>query len=149
MSERHAFEAAHPDWERRVRDSFARQGAMVLLGATIDDLTPGTCAVVAAYRPELSQQNGFFHAGVTSALADSAGGYAALTLFPADSEVLTVEFKINLIAPAHGDALRARGEVVRSGRTLTVCRVDVEVVRDGAASVCAVMQQTLMRVAPR
>ena len=63
--------------------------------------------------------------------------------------MLTVEFKINLIAPAHGDALRARGEVVRSGRTLTICRVDVEVVRDGAATVCAVMQQTLMRVASR
>jgi uncharacterized protein (TIGR00369 family) len=138
-----------PAWERRVRASFARQGAMALLGATIEELAPGTCVVGAEYRPELSQQHGFFHAGVTGALADSAGGYAALTLFPRDSDVLTVEFKINLIAPAHGEALRARGEVVRSGRTLTICRVDVEVVRGGVATVCAVMQQTLMRVAPR
>lgn len=138
---------ADPAWEPRVRESFARQGAMALLGATIEELAPGTCVVGAAYRPELSQQHGFFHAGVTGALADSAGGYAALTLFPPDSDVLTVEFKINLLAPAHGETLRARGEVVRSGRTLTICRVDVEVVRDGRATVCAVMQQTLMRVA--
>jgi uncharacterized protein (TIGR00369 family) len=138
---------ADPEWEAHVRASFARQGAMALLGATIAELAPGVCAVEALYRSELSQQHGFFHAGVTSALADSAGGYAARTLFPPDSDVLTVEFKINLIAPAHGDALRARGEVVRSGRTLTICRVDVEVLRAGAATVCAVMQQTLMRVA--
>ncbi len=137
------------DWERCARDSFARQGAMALIGATIEHLAPGTCIVVAPYRPVLAQQNGFFHAGITAAIADSAGGYAALTLFPPDAEVLTVEFKINLIAPAHGDELRARGEVVRSGRTLTICRVDVEVLRNGRAAVCAVMQQTLMRVAPR
>jgi uncharacterized protein (TIGR00369 family) len=140
---------ADPAWEQRVRASFARQGAMALLGATIESLAPGLCVVVAPYRPDLSQQHGFFHAGVTSAIADSAGGYAALTLFPPDTDVLTVEFKINLIAPAHGDVLRARGEVVRGGRTLTICRVDAEVVRAGASTVCAVMQQTLMRVAAR
>ncbi len=138
-----------PAWERALRASFARQGAMALIGATIEHLAPGVCVVVAAYRPDLSQQHGFFHAGITSAIADSAGGYAAMTLFPAGSDVLTVEFKINLIAPAHGDTLRARGEVVRSGRTLTICRADVEVVRGGASTVCAVMQQTLMRVAAR
>jgi uncharacterized protein (TIGR00369 family) len=143
------FEPEDGDWERHVRDSFVRQGAMALIGAAIDELAPGVCVVGAVYRPELSQQHGFFHAGITSAIADSAGGYAALTLFAPGSDVLTVEFKINLIAPAHGDALRARGEVVRSGRTLTICRVDVEVLRDGAATVCAVMQQTLMRVDSR
>jgi uncharacterized protein (TIGR00369 family) len=140
---------ADPAWEAHVRASFARQGAMALLGAAIEELAPGVCAVGAAYRSELAQQHGFFHAGITSAIADSAGGYAALTLFPPGSDVLTVEFKINLIAPAHGDALRARGEVVRSGRTLTICRVDVEVLRGGTATVCAVMQQTLMRVDSR
>ena len=138
-----------PQWERRVRESFARQGAMALIGAAIERLEPGACVVAAAYRPELSQQHGFFHAGVTGALADSAGGYAALTLFPPDSDVLTVEFKLNLIAPAHGEQLRARGEVVRSGRTLTVCRIDVEVMRAGVPTVCAIMQQTLMRIDPR
>lgn len=149
MSGAAAFAPANPEWEAHVRASFARQGAMALIGAAIEELAPGVCAVGAPYRPELSQQHGFFHAGVTSAIADSAGGYAALTLFPRASDVLTVEFKINLIAPAHGDALHARGEVVRSGRTLTICRVDVEVVRDGAATVCAVMQQTLMRLPSR
>jgi uncharacterized protein (TIGR00369 family) len=149
VSERAAFTATDPQWESRVRASFARQGAMAHLGATIEELAPGACTVVTAFRPDFSQQHGFFHAGVTSAVADSAGGYAAQTLFPPGSDVLTVEFKINLIAPAHGDVLRARGEVVRSGRTLTICRVDVEVVRDGATTVCAVMQQTLMRVASR
>jgi uncharacterized protein (TIGR00369 family) len=144
-----AFTVTDPAWEAHVRASFARQGAMALIRAAIEELAPGVCAVAAAYRPELSQQHGFFHAGITSAIADSAGGYAALTLFPPGSDVLTVEFKINLIAPAHGDVLRARGEVVRSGRTLTICRVDVEVLRDGAATVCAVMQQTLMRVTSR
>jgi uncharacterized protein (TIGR00369 family) len=144
-----AFAPADPAWEAHVRASFARQGAMALMGAAIDELAPGICAVTAAYRPELAQQHGFFHAGITSAIADSAGGYAALTLFPLGSDVLTVEFKINLIAPAHGEMLRARGEVVRSGRTLTICRVDVDVVRDGTATTCAVMQQTLMRVASR
>ena len=149
MSDPTGFAPADPDWNAHVRANFARQGAMTLIGASIEQLGPGTCVVGAAYRPELSQQHGFFHAGITGAVADSAGGYAALTLFPPDSDVLTVEFKINLIAPAHGDHVRARGEVIRSGRTITVCRVDVEVVRDGAATVCAVMQQTLMRVAPR
>ncbi|MDP9104925.1 MAG: PaaI family thioesterase [Candidatus Eremiobacteraeota bacterium] len=149
MNPNAAHVPADPDWEARVRASFAHQGAMALIGATIEGLEPGVCVVVAPYRPDLSQQHGFFHAGVTSAVADSAGGYAARTLFPPDSDVLTVEFKINLIAPAHGDVLRARGEVVRSGRTLTICRVDAEVVRGGVATVCAVMQQTLMRVAAR
>ncbi len=149
MNPNAAHVPADHDWEARVRESFARQGAMALLGATVEALAPGVCVVVAPYRPNLSQQHGFFHAGVTSAIADSAGGYAAMTLFPPDSDVLTVEFKINLIAPAHGDVLRARGEVVRSGRTLTICRVDAQVVRDGTATVCAVMQQTLMRVANR
>ena len=149
MNKSTGFEPEDRNWERHVRTSFSRQGAMTLIGATIEELAPGRCIVGAAYRAELSQQHGFFHAGVTGAIADSAGGYAALTLFPSDSDVLTIEFKINLITPAHGEALRARGEVVRSGRTLTVCRVDVEVLRDGAATVCAVMQQTLMRIAPR
>lgn len=149
MTEPPAFAPTDPDWERRVRASFARQGAMALIGARLEHLAPGACTVAAAYRPELAQQHGSFHAGITSALADSAGGYAALTLFGPDSDVLTVEFKINLIAPALGDALRACASVVRSGRTITVCRIDVEIVRGGAASVCAVMQQTLMRVAPR
>jgi uncharacterized protein (TIGR00369 family) len=144
MSER--FEARFEEWEPRVRDSFARQGAMSLLGAELREVELGLCSIALVYRPELSQQHGFFHAGVTSAIADSAGGYAAFTLFPAASEVLTVEFKINLIAPANGDELLASGAVVRSGRTLTVCTVNVSVRRNGAYYPCAILQQTLMRI---
>ncbi len=139
-------EPAHAGWEARVRESFARQGAMASIGATIAELTPGRCTIALPFRPELSQQHGYFHAGMVSAIVDSAGGYAGLTLFPAASEVLTVEFKINLIAPADGTLLRATGTVVRSGRTLTVCTGEVVIERDGALKVCAIMQQTLMRV---
>ncbi len=142
-----AFEPGNGDWEARVRSSFERQGAMRHLGASIARLAPGQCTIALPYRPELSQQHGYFHAGISSTVADSAGGYAALTLFPAQTEVVTVEFKINLLAPALGDALVAEAAVVRSGRTLTVCSVEVLVERDGARACCALMQQTLMRVA--
>ena len=144
-----AFAAIDPDFETRVRTSFGRQGAMMLLGATIETLEAGHCSIELPFRDELAQQHGYFHAGITSAVADSAGGYAALTLFPAAAEVLTVEFKINLIAPAHGDRLVADGHVVRSGRTLTICTVDVSVVRDGDLIPCALMQQTLIRIDPK
>jgi len=110
-----------PDFAARVTDSFSRQGFMALLGATITRVEPGLVEIEAPFRGDLTQQHGYFHAGVTSALADTAGGYAGFTLFPADSSLLTVEFKINLIAPARGDRLAARGQVVKSGRTLTVC----------------------------
>ena len=144
MSER--FTPVDEHWEQRVVESFARQGAMTLLGARILHLKPGVCSIGVAYRPELSQQHGFFHAGVTSTIADSAGGYAALTLFDFASEVLTVEFTINLLAPSIGDELVAYGQVIRSGKTISVCRVDVEAIKDGKTTVCALLQQTLMRV---
>ena len=143
---RSRFEPKDRAWEERVRVSFARQGAMRLVGASITDLGPGTCTISLPFRAELAQQHGYFHAGISSAVADSAGGYAALTLFPAGAEVLTVEFKINLLAPARGEALVAEAAVVRSGRTLTVCSVDVLIERDGSRFPCALMQQTLMRV---
>jgi uncharacterized protein (TIGR00369 family) len=118
---------------------------MAFIGATLTDLAPGACTIELPYREELSQHHGFFHAGITSTIADSSGGYAGLTLFPAGSDVLTVEFKINLIAPAHGERMIARGRVERMGRTLTICRVDVDVVRDGRRVTCALLQQTLIR----
>jgi uncharacterized protein (TIGR00369 family) len=133
-------------WEARTHESFARQGAMAHLGATLHELSPGRCTIALPYRSELSQQHGYFHAGMTSAIADSAGGYAAFSLFPENSEVLTVEFKINLIAPAHGEELHATGHVVRSGRTLTICTAEASVRRDGRWHICAILQQTLMRV---
>jgi uncharacterized protein (TIGR00369 family) len=143
------FAALDPNYETRVRSSFGRQGAMRLLGATIDALAPGHCRVGIDFREDLAQQHGYFHAGVTSAVADSAGGYAALTLFPATAEVLTVEFKINLIAPAHGERLVADAHVVRSGRTLTICTVDIACLRGEDLVPCALMQQTLIRIEDR
>jgi uncharacterized protein (TIGR00369 family) len=145
MMER-AYSPRDSEWDARVRNSFAQQGAMRLLGASIAELSPGRCTIVLPFREELAQQHGYFHAGITSAIADSAGGYAGLTLFPAKAEVLTVEFKINLIAPAQDGLLRAEGNVVRCGRTLTICAVEVSVERDGARIPCALMQQTLIRI---
>jgi len=142
-----AFEPRDADWEARVRAGLARQGAFALLGARITELEPGHCIVAAPFRRELGQQHGYFHAGITSTLADVAGGCAAATLFSAESDVLSVEFKINLIAPAHGETLIADARVVRGGRTLTVCTIDVFVERKGARTACALMQQTLIRIA--
>jgi uncharacterized protein (TIGR00369 family) len=108
----------------RVRASFARQGAMATLGAELADVAAGRVAIGLRIEPRLTQQHGFLHAGVVVAALDSACGYAALTLMPADVEVLTVELKVNLLAPASGNRLVAEGEVVRAGRTLIVCRGD-------------------------
>src|SRR5579885_1351016 len=112
-------------WEERVRASFARQGFMAHLGARIVELAPGTCALEVEFGPHLTQQHGLFHAGVTTTLADNAGGYAAYTLFPEGTEVLTVELKVSFIAPAAGSRLRAVGSVLRHGRRLTTCEVRV------------------------
>jgi uncharacterized protein (TIGR00369 family) len=138
-----------PDYVARVQASFARQGVMGLLGATLSRVEPGLCEIRLPFRPDLTQQHGYFHAGVTSTVADSAGGYAGFTLMAAEAEVLTVEFKINLLAPADGDLLIATGRVIRSGRTLTVCSFDVEVEKAGRRVACAHGLQTLMAVTPR
>jgi uncharacterized protein (TIGR00369 family) len=128
----------------RTRESFARQGAMALIGAALVDVRPGYCALALVPRPETSQQHGYVHAGILATLVDSAGGYAGYTLFPADSSVLTVEFKLNLLAPAHGERIVAEGHVVKAGRTLTVTRGDVHAERNGVRTLVAIMQQTLM-----
>ena len=138
------FVPANPQFEPRTRASFARQGAMSHLGAVLERVEPGRVEVSLAFRPELSQQHGFFHAGMIAAIADTAGGYAGFTLFPADGAVLTVEFKLNLLAAADGERAVAVGEVIRSGRTLTVCRIDAFVDKGGRRSHCATGTQTLM-----
>lgn len=138
------FDPRNPDWEATVRGSFARQGVMALLGAEMGELRPGFCEIRLPYRDDLTQQNGFFHAGVTSTIVDSAGGYAGLTLMAAGSDVLTVEFKLNLLAPADGDYLVAEGQVLKTGRNLVISRGEVYAIRHGAATHCATMQQTLM-----
>ncbi|OCW59568.1 PaaI family thioesterase [Hoeflea olei] len=130
--------------EQRVRDSFQRQGLMGHLGATLSEVRQGLVSIRMPFRPELSQQHGYFHAGGTSAIADSAGGYAAFTLFPELSSVLTVEFKINLLNPARGDALEAVGKVVKAGRTLTICQLEVFADDAGQRTLVAIGQQTLI-----
>ena len=109
----------------RITESFARQGLMRHLGAELAGVKAGLVTIRLPFRPELTQQHGYFHAGGTSSIADTAGGYAGFTLFPEQSSVLTVEFKLNLLNPGQGDWLQAVGRVVKSGRTLTVCQLDV------------------------
>ncbi|MBL6931774.1 MAG: PaaI family thioesterase [Rhodospirillales bacterium] len=132
-----------------LRESFAKQGIMNHIGAEIGAVSPGRCEIRLPYSDDLSQQHGFFHGGVVGTIADSAGGYAGFSLMAAGDGILTVEYKMNLMAPADGDLLIARGEVVRAGRTLTVARADVYVVKEGKETQCAVMQQTLMRIVGR
>jgi uncharacterized protein (TIGR00369 family) len=116
---------ANPAFSDVVRASFARQSMMATLGAEIVHLAPGEVDLSAPFAPQFGQQNGFWHAGAVASLADSANGYAAFTLAPAGTDVLAVEFKINLLAPATGERFVACGRVVRPGRTLTVCHADV------------------------
>jgi uncharacterized protein (TIGR00369 family) len=119
------MEPASPDHERAVRESFARQTFLASIGAVLSRVALGEVDVALPFRADLLQQGGALHGGVLATIADTACGYAALTLMPAGSEVLSVEFKINLLAPARGD-VTARARVLRPGRTLTVCRADVE-----------------------
>ncbi len=130
-----------------VRGSFDRQGLMAHLGARLTAVEPGLVQIEVPFRPELTQQHGLFHGGVTTSVADSACGYAALTLQAEGSEVLSVELKINFLGPARGERLVARGRVVRSGRTISVCQGDVyAVAADGSESHCASMLATMMAV---
>jgi uncharacterized protein (TIGR00369 family) len=142
------FKVSNPDYAKTVRDSFARQGLMATLGARIVTIEPGFCAIEMGYVPNVSQQQGFFHGGAIGAIADTAAGYAAYSLMPAGAEVLTVEYKLNLIRPAVPPTLRAEGRVLRAGKTLTVCRADVFHSAPGGLEACALLQSTLMRIEP-
>lgn len=141
--------AADPNFEARVRDSFAKQQFMATIGAEIAELTAGRVSLRMQIRGDLTQQHGFLHAGAIASLADSACGYAALSLMPADAAVLSVEFKVNMLSPAKGDAVIARAEVIRSGRTIMVCRADVFSVTGKDEKLVAAMQGTMMVVRDR
>jgi uncharacterized protein (TIGR00369 family) len=132
------------DIDRRVRDSFSRQRFMGTLGAEVVSVGAGTVVLRLPFREELGQQNGFLHAGAIATLADSACGYAALTTMPPDADVLSVEFKINMLSPAVGDAFEARAQVLRAGRTIVVTRADVFALRDSAEKLVAAMQGTMI-----
>ncbi|MDP6707057.1 MAG: PaaI family thioesterase [Alphaproteobacteria bacterium] len=144
-----AFTPANPDFEARVRDSFRRQAFMATIGAELPVVAPGQVALSLPHRPDLTQQHGFFHGGVVATIADNAAGYAAFSLMPADSSILTVEFKLNLLSPAEGDRLVAEAEVLKPGRSLTVCRSDVYGERAGSRKLIATALVTLMALPGR
>jgi len=140
------FEALDPEFERRVRESFNRQSAMRELGAELVRVKPGRVEIRFPFRERFTQQHGFMHAGIVAAVLDSACGYAAFSLMPAEAGVLSIEFKINLLAPARGESFLACGQVLRPGRTVTVCQGVVSAVdHDGEVEVAA-MQATMMAI---
>ena len=141
--------AKNPAAFQHVRESFARQGLMKHLGAELTALSSGECEIRVRHHATLTLQHGYFHGGVTASIADSATGYAAYTLMPADSSVLAVEYKINFVAPAEGDLLIARGRVLRSGRTLKICAADVFVVSGKQEILCATSLSTIMALPGR
>jgi uncharacterized protein (TIGR00369 family) len=143
------FVPQDPDFEARVRRSFALQRVMETIGARLVRVAPGEVDVELPFRDDLTQQNGFLHAGIVSTVLDSACGYAAFTLMPADAGVLSIEFKVNLLAPARGERVIARGRVVRAGRTISVCTADAFAIQDGAERHVSTMTATLMAVAGR
>jgi uncharacterized protein (TIGR00369 family) len=117
---------------------------MPFLGGQLAGLKPGWCEIRLPYRPELTQQHGYFHAGIIASIVDNAGGFAGFSLMPADASVLSVEFKLNLLAPGDGDLLIAEGWVVKPGKTLVIARGEVYVVKGDVKVHCATMQQTLI-----
>lgn len=144
-----AFAPLDPDFEARVRRSFARQQVMKTIGASLVRVAPGEVEIELPFREDLTQQHGFLHGGIVTTIADSACGYAALTLMPPAAAVLTVEYKVNLVAPARGERLIARGRVLKPGRTVTVCAGDVVALADGEERAVATMLATLMAVRER
>jgi len=141
------FTPRDPDYERRVRESFERQSAMVTLGMRLLRVAPGEVEIRLDFREDLTQQHGYLHAGVVAAAVDTACGYAALTLTEAGAEVLSVEFKLNLLSPAAGERFVARARVVRAGRNITVCAGDVFALKGGGEEkVVATMLATMMTV---
>ncbi|HEX6184706.1 MAG TPA: PaaI family thioesterase [Pyrinomonadaceae bacterium] len=141
------FKPRDPDYERRVRESFARQRAMETLDMRLLHVAPGEVEIGLGFREDLTQQHGYLHAGIVAAAVDTACGYAALTLTEAGAEVLSVEFKLNLLSPAAGEHFVARARVVRAGRNITVCAGDVFALRGGGEEkVVATMLATMMIV---
>jgi uncharacterized protein (TIGR00369 family) len=143
------FKPADPNFAERVRDSFSRQAFMRYLDASLTKIEPGYCEIRMPYRPELTQQHGFFHAGTTAAIVDSACGYAAFGLMPADASVLTVEYKVNLLSPGRGEVMVARGHVIRNGRTLKICRGQAFGVTNGEETLCVESLSTIMTLVGR
>jgi uncharacterized protein (TIGR00369 family) len=137
------------DMARRIADSFAKQAFMSTLGARLVRVDPGEIEIDLPVSAHLTQQHGFVHAGAVASIADSAAGYAALTTMPAGVGVLTAEFKINLLAPAAGERLLAKGKVIKAGRTLTLAMAEVFAISGGTSKLCAMLTATCMTIAGR
>ena len=146
MTDRQAFVPANPEYARVVAESFDRQGMMRVLGARLGSIEPGHVEIELPFSDAVGQQQGMFHGGALGAIGDIAGGYAALSLMPAGSEVVTVEYKINFIRPAKGALVRASAEVLRAGKSITVCRIDVGLVEGSEVKPVALLQGTFMGV---
>jgi uncharacterized protein (TIGR00369 family) len=148
MSAAH-FEPKDPDYAARVRASFARQAAMTTIGATLVEVTPGRVVIELPWAQALTQQHGFLHAGMVATALDSACGYAGFSLMPLGAAVLTIEYKINLLAPAQGERFRMVGEVIKPGRTVTVAEGRAYSLQPGGERLIATMGCTLMAVVGR
>jgi len=140
------FAAQDTNFEARVRESFARQRVMETIGARLVRVAPGEIEIALGFREDLTQQHGYLHAGVVAAVIDSACGYAALTLTPAGAEVLSIEFKLNLLSPARGESFAARARVKRAGRNVTVCAGDLYAFEGESEKPVATMLATMMTV---
>ncbi len=143
------FEPRNPDYCERVRESFRRQRVMAEFGARLGRIEPGEVEIILPFRQELTQQHGFMHAGIVATILDSACGYAAFSLMAAEASVLSIEYKVNLLAPALGDELAARATVIRPGRNITVCRGDMFARQGQGESLIATMLGTIMAIYDR
>ena len=137
------------EYLKKVRESFDKQQFMEFIGASLGKVEPGYCEIHLDFKKELSQQDGFFHGGIIGTIADNAGGYAAYTLMPPDHSILSVEYKINIVAPGKGEKLIGCGQVLKSGRTLTVSRADIFVIENGNKKLCAISLMTLISIPSR
>jgi uncharacterized protein (TIGR00369 family) len=138
------FQTSDPNFDQKVRANFDCQQFMQFIGARLTRIEPGYCEIYLPYKLDLTQQHGYFHAGIISTMADNAAGYAAFSLMPPGASVLSVEFKLNLLSPGDGEALISRGQVVKAGRTLTICKADVLKIRQGEEQLCATALLTMM-----
>jgi uncharacterized protein (TIGR00369 family) len=138
-----AFEPVNPDFTSVIRESFARQGLMTTLGASLTLIAPGQVHIGMPFAAHLTQQNGYIHAGAITSIADNACGYATLSLLPAGWDILAAEFKINLLAPARAPRFEARARIIRSGRTLTIAQADVFGITEDVDELVATMLQSV------
>ncbi|MBT8255240.1 MAG: PaaI family thioesterase [Bacteroidia bacterium] len=140
------FDPKTENYGNKVAESFKKQAFMKTLGAKLVEVRPGFCEIHVPFSKALTQQNGYFHAGVIATIADNTAGYAAFSLMEAHSDILTVEFKLNFLSPGKGEMLIGRGEVIKSGKTLTICRSELYVKQGEEEKLCAAGQSTLIQI---